>query len=277
MLSDALDKRELGAAIQRMSAAIRDALGDNECTIYIYGSVALDDFRFGWSDIDILCLTGRALSDATAGRLMMLRQELLRHEPDDPYYRSFEGIIARAGDFLSGGACRAVYWGTSGQRIADAHVMDVFSKKELLDSGMLICGAELRRDMDMPDYADLCEGVLRHYEAIRTYAVSVPRSFRSYGWMLDIARGIHTLRTGQIIAKTAAGRWALENGLCPTPDALRRTLLLRSEPLAYRHDKDILDYTAALGDDIQRFAGVLQDELDRASERCGRLRCALRQ
>ena len=78
---------------------------------------------------------------------------------------------------------------------------------------------------------------------------------------MDIARCIYTLRTGQIISKTAVGKWALEQQLCPTPEALTKALTVRRNPLCYQNDSEIWDYAETLGDDIQKFADVLEEEL----------------
>ena len=44
----------LGAAIRLMTNEIASILSCNKPTVYLYGSVVLDDFKIGWSDIDIL-------------------------------------------------------------------------------------------------------------------------------------------------------------------------------------------------------------------------------
>lgn len=110
---------------------------------YLYGSCTMDDYKPGWSDIDILVLTRTQISDEQARQLVSLRQSLLEEEPDDPYYRGFEGGMLMLDAFVNHTADRVVYRGTSGQRLT------------------------------------------------------------------DISRGLYTLRTGKIIAKTAAGEWAL--------------------------------------------------------------------
>ena len=84
--------------------------------------------------------------------------------------------------------------------------------------------------------------------------------------MLDIARCIYTLRTGKIIAKTKAAEWALENNLCPNPDALRYALIVRRSPLEYRDDKETFDYAETLAEPIQRFADVLEKAQIQAKE-----------
>ncbi len=251
----------ISESVETMTAAIRQILAGNPCTIYLYGSVTMNDFRPGWSDIDLLCLTEHPFDDATAEQLLTLRQDLLLREPNHPYYRSFEGAIVPADDYLTRPSSRAVYWGTSGQRVTRCYVLDPFSQKELLNTGILVCGEDLRPRMKMPAYEDLYAGMVSHYETIRQYAVTVPRRITSYGWLLDIARCIYTLRTGEILSKTAAAEWALENNLCPVPETLRKALYVRKNSLESRENPDILDFTAVLGGDIQRFADVLETEL----------------
>ena len=48
---------ELNAAIKNMTTRIADILSLNGPSVYIYGSYVLDDFQYGWSDIDIIVLT----------------------------------------------------------------------------------------------------------------------------------------------------------------------------------------------------------------------------
>lgn len=184
------------SSIKNMTAHIAAILAPCAPSIYLYGSCTMDDYKPGWSDIDILVLTRTQISDEQARQLVSLRQSLLEEEPDDPYYRSFEGGMLTLDAFVDHTADRVVYWGTSGQRLT------------------------------------------------------------------DISRGLYTLRTGKIIAKTAAGEWALRENLCPVPAVLEKALLVRREPAAYKGDEAILDYAATLGDDIQRYADVLESELE---------------
>ena len=99
-----------------------------------YGSSVLNDFRLGWSDIDILVLTDKQITEEQAQKLVGLRQALLEKEPGNPYYRSFEGGMLTLDAFLTGKADRVVYWGTSGERITDTYMFDSFgieSKKDV--------------------------------------------------------------------------------------------------------------------------------------------------
>ena len=52
--------------------------------VWLYGSVVMDDFRPGWSDIDFVALTGGPVSESQAEQLLTLRQEMLEKEPGNP-------------------------------------------------------------------------------------------------------------------------------------------------------------------------------------------------
>lgn len=255
------DARE--RSIQTMSQRISTILSDSSPSIYLYGSIPLGDFRLGWSDIDILVLTDKQITEEQAKKLVGLRQVMLEKEPENPYYRSFEGAMLPLDAFLTGKADRVVYWGTGGAKITDHYALDSFCMTELIESSVLLYGKDIRNQLKAPEFSELYADVKRHYDTIRKYAKKTGRSIYSFGWMLDIARCIYTLRTGKIIAKTNAGEWALENNFCPVPDALKTALKVRKSPLEFQKDKSTLDYAQMLGDPIQKFADVLKQELKR--------------
>ena len=205
----------LWAAAERMCGCIAEILAGCAPSIYLYGSAALDDFRPGWSDVH---------------RLVGLRQELLAQEPDNGYYRAFEGGMRSLAAFVSGAEDRVVYWGTSGQRIARNYSFDSFCRSELLDSGRLLLGEDVRGAISRPGMDELRADVRRHCASIREYGALTGRSLYSFGWMLDISRCLYTLRTGRIIAKTAAGEWALAENLGEGCETSRGTLWALPSP-----------------------------------------------
>ena len=75
----------LWVAAERMCECIAEILAGCAPSIYLYGSAALDDFRPGWSDVDLLVLTREEISEAQAERLVGLRQELLAQEAFEPW------------------------------------------------------------------------------------------------------------------------------------------------------------------------------------------------
>lgn len=248
-------------SIDCMTDAITGVLACGTPSVYLYGSIVLDDYKQGWSDIDILVLTKAEIPQAQAERLVGLRQAMAQQFPDNPYFRLFEGGMLSLDAFLTGRRERTVYWGTSGQRMDHCYALDSFGMAQLLDDGVLLHGDEVRGQMTYPTYTQLCGDIARHLRAIREHARETGANLYAYGWLLDIARCIYTLRTDQIIAKTAAGEWALQHGICPVPDALMRAVEVRKAPAASMAQEETTRYAACLGPDIQRFADVLEKEL----------------
>lgn len=252
-------------SIETMKNAIAAVLGDNPAALYLYGSVVMDDFKLGWSDIDFLCLTQTSMTEEQTVVLVSLRQGLAEKYPDNQYFRLFEGGILPLHVFLGKGSDKIVYWGTSGQKITDTYYFDSFSMYELISDGVLLYGNDVRGQLTLPAFEQLKNDVIRHYQTIRKYAVKTNESIYSCGWMLDIARGIYTLRTGKVIAKTAAGEWALKENICPAAETLSKVIEVRKNPQQYKNSDSFNKWASTLGKDIQVFADVLEHEIQQAS------------
>lgn len=236
-------------SIEMMNNEIISILKDTNPTVYLLGSVALNDFKLGWSDIDILVLTDREIKEEQAAILVELRQDMLERYPGNLYFRLFEGGMLSKEAFIRNKKERTVYWGTSGQRITAGYKTDSFCTAVLLDNGILLWGEDIRNRLVYPTYSYMRDDILRHVQSARVYGESA-------GWLLDIARGIYTLRTGKIISKTAAGEWALEEGLCNDTEVLCKAVQIRKNPLGYSKEDMSVDNAV-----IQRFADVLVKEL----------------
>ncbi|MBQ3232237.1 MAG: GNAT family N-acetyltransferase [Clostridia bacterium] len=255
------ERKNRQTAINRMIRAVSEILSDAVPSIYIYGSAAMEDFRLGWSDIDLFVLTEKAISEGQAERLLHLRQDLQNENPGNPYYRLFEGGMLSADMFFENHSGRAVYWGTRGERICEKYDLDVFGRMQLVQSGVHFYGKDIRDQIKSPEFSELFEGVKRHHDTIRDYAHTTGRSLYTFGWMLDIARCVYTLRTGKIISKTKAAEWAIENHLCPDEDALLFALDVRKNPLDKKNDLAIFDFAEAMTEAIYRFNDVLGLEI----------------
>ena len=248
-------------ALALLARGLQDRLGDHFLSLYLYGSAAMDDFRPGWSDLDMLCLTRAPLSPAQADALLPLRQSLAEATPAVPFLRCAEGAVLSLAECRDSRCVRAVVWGSRGERLSDGWLPDAFTLLSLHQCGRLLAGKEVRASLPRPDASLLREAVAAHLQTIRRHAVVTGSSLYSCGWLLDIARGLYTLRTGALIAKTSAGEWALAEGLCPDADALCRALTLRRNPeLARLPEAQV--FLAGLGPVIQRFADVLEAALN---------------
>ena len=247
-------------AIDAMVNEIIRIMDGDVCGIWLYGSVVMDDFRPGWSDIDFVALTRGEISKTRAEQLLMLRQQMLEKDPGNPYYRSFEGVIANLDEYREGKFRRLVYWGTSGQRVTDRYEPDTFSAFELAKYGKPVYDGK-PWILPAPGREELIRAVREHYESIRKYAVQTNDSLYSCGWLLDIARCIYTLRTGDVVSKTQAGIRALEEHLFPDEAPLRKTVEIRQDPQAFRDRDDVKQWLKGLGPVVQKYADVLEAEL----------------
>ena len=214
----------MNEAIHRMTDKIVSVMDRKVNSIWIYGSVVLNDFQFGWSDIDFIALTESEITEKQAKELLMLRQSMLNDEPDNQYYRSFEGIIADIDEYSTGNYTRLVYWGTSGQRITASCSRDVFSSSQLSRYGRIVYGSAERSIFKEPSRQEMVDAVKSHYEAIRKYAQETDERLYSCGWLLDIARCIYSLRYNDVISKTQAGIWALHEKLFENETPLQKHL-----------------------------------------------------
>ena len=132
--------------------------------------------------------------------------------------------------------------------------MDSFGMIELLDCGILICGDDIRGKMTYPAYSQMRDDVSRHVQSAQKHGTGI-------GWLLDIARGIYTLRTGKVIAKTAAGEWTLKNNLCADAEVMQKAVAIRKEPTKFSKEDRKIDNAV-----VQRFADVIDAEFTRTVE-----------
>lgn len=246
--------------IRCMTDAIAGVLAENAPSIYLYGSCTLGDFQPGWSDIDLLVLTQTPISIPQANTLLYLRQNPPITHPNATYTRACEGSLLSLDAFLKGYPSPVVYWGTSGQRLMEQYHPDIFSLWQLHRNGRLLYGADIRSSLPIPTASDLHAGVARHLQTILDHGRG-GCSLYAFGWMLDVARGLYTLRHNAVIAKTAAGEWALSQGLCPDEGALVLALDVRRHPARLQEDA-VLREAELLTPAIQSFAEVLRRELE---------------
>lgn len=246
----------LRLAINTMAVSIYRILAENNPSIYLYGSVTAEDYRSGWSDIDLLVLTADPITQVQADALLNLRQNLYALDPDTPHYRLFEGGMLDLGSFLTGEETRVVYWGTTGERIKSTHDFSALDRASLLQTGQLLLGKDVRRHLEMPDFQEILAATGEHLTSIETHGAG-SRSIYAYGWLMDAARCMYTLVNGHLTTKTEAAQWALDERLCPCPAELSMALTVRRQPELIR-DESVLAYAEGLTDAIQSYAALVR-------------------
>lgn len=249
-------------SIDRMTLEIAQILNQNIHSIWIYGSVVLNDFKLGWSDIDFIAFTNATITETESEQLVVLRQTLSDKYPENPFYPCFEGTILNLQEYLTNNFTRLIYWGTTGQKITDSYKLDVFSKYELAKYGKSVYGKDDRDIFAVPSRTEMISAIQDHYDTIRKYAVKTNETIYSCGWLLDIARCIYTLKHDDIIGKTQAGIWALREHIFSDEESLRKTLKIRQQPIRYKYRDDIKLWLSSLGATIQQYADALETELN---------------
>lgn len=229
-------------------------------SVHLYGSCVMNDFQPGWSDVDVLCFTDAPISSDQANSLLMLRQDMVS-ETGDPIFRSIEGAVVCADEFSRDQFTSVVYWGTSGQRILNHYKLDAFSLFNLLHFGKCIYGMDVSSLLPDVSFSNLHSEMQQHLSTIRIHAQVTTESLYSCGWLLDIARCLYTLQHKTIISKTQAGKWALQQHLCPDPIQMERTLAVRQNPSEALKTPSVCEWLKSLGPTVQKFADVLEKEL----------------
>ena len=241
-------------SIAIMANEIKNILHENKPSIFLFGSVVLDDFRLGWSDIDFLCLTEMEINHEQADELVNLRQTLLEKHRVNQYFRLFEGAMMTLEAFITKSDDTVIYWGTSGQRITTSWELCPFGKIELLENGRFLCGNDFRHLISYPSRQEIVIAIKNHYDTIRQHGKS------GGGWLLDIARCLYTLKTNNVTTKTKAGEWAIQKNICPDISVMKKILAIRKHPLKFA-DEETRQWQSTLGKYIQKFADVLEAEL----------------
>lgn len=248
-------------ALRILTEKLVEIIGTNAFDLCVYGSTVMDDFHLGISDIDILVLTHSPLSDDQGALLLNLRGEMFEESRYEEC-KYFEGAITNGDTFIKNIESIVVYWGTSGQRLEKLYHINALSRFELIEYGKIIYGNDFRNKISTPSYDEIIEEVKRHLQVIRKYGAETSESIHSIGWLFDIARGLYTLETGDVATKTAAAKWAIQNGLVIDRDILEKAVSLRLNPKLFGTYDYPSEWFVSLGEPIQRFADVLERKLE---------------
>jgi hypothetical protein len=210
---------EVSRAMSAYARLVDDRLPGRIRGLYLAGSVALDDYRPGRSDIDFVAVCDTALQPAELETLRQVHTELRRTMPAkggpelDGIYLTWPALAAAPvglsvpyclrGRFEAGGdfAVNPVTW-----CILHRHAVPLRGPAKPVvhhDDQMLRewCRETLRSYWG--SYVRLARG----YGAHRLFSLS--RDVTVWG-VLGVARCHATIRTGAMISKTAAGAYALD-------------------------------------------------------------------
>jgi hypothetical protein len=207
---------DVDATMSAYARLVDDRLPGRIRGLYLSGSLALDDYRTGRSDIDFVAVSDTPLQGPELETLRRVHAEL-RRKPRGP---ELDGVyltwpaLAAAPVGLSVPYCLRDEFEPSGDFAVNPVTWCILHRHALPLRGP----AKPAVHHDDPMLREWCRETLRSHwgtwvRAARGYTVhrlySLTRELVTWG-VLGVARAHATIRTGDMISKTAAGAYALE-------------------------------------------------------------------
>lgn len=196
-------------------AALTDALPGYLRACYLYGSIALDDFRPPISDVDFITVVSRRSTPDDVARLRAIHRRLRRQHPPDLLSGSYlqaadlgqPAAAIEPGPYTHGGVLHA----------AGHHDLNAVTWWTLTRHGIALAGPDPRAI----DYAmDWDRFLTDTHENLNTYWVRFVREPARLAWLLGdrgiqwtvlgVLRQFYTFEERGITSKTGAGEYALE-------------------------------------------------------------------
>ncbi len=210
---------DVAGLIGDLLAGMRDALGDNLLGVYLRGSLALGDFDPETSDVDILVVTKRPVSDAEFAALSALHARISPTEADE-YGRRYEvSYIDRASIKRFGPGERRHPRCTDDAPFgwADHRQNWVLERWTVRERGVTLLGPDPKTLIDRIEPAEIREAVrdelrerLRHWtDGSWPREEMLHRGAQAFE-IETVCRALYTLANGGVPTKPQAVAWAIE-------------------------------------------------------------------
>ena len=199
----------VATTLKEVSAALRNIFGADLTGIYLYGSLTQRAFDAAHSDVDLMVVVQRDLSDT---RFRRLDAWLAEAALADPWVPRLQMQILVRGRLLREDPRGALYqFGALRRSGSDGNPIIWLN---VLASGLTLAGPPPRRLLPPITRPMVFAALVRELEYLRA-EISNARSpwrdqrfYRAYA-VLTLCRILYTHRSGQIASKPQAARWAL--------------------------------------------------------------------
>jgi len=237
-------------------------LGEKLRTVCVHGSLALDDFCSGWSDVDVCVVVNDPVSGTEAQALGAIHDEM-----GDRFIRA-HAAGWRSGQAIEGcyipepllrdASCQMPCYvaGDCAGRLSTAHPLPPFDREVLARFGRRLLGPPVA--FARPTREALAEQTARMLAQIRGQVSGSPSAIWLCGIQHWLARSLVFWRDGDLLSKSAALSRELEQG-SPFAVAFELALRIREEgsDVASQH-------RAALRRQFDECAMVCVAEIERA-------------
>ncbi len=223
--------------LEALLAGLREGLGENLVGVYLRGSLALGEFIPATSDVDVLAVTERSVTDAEFALLAAFHARLAAMP--NPYANRMEiAYIDRAAlrRFQPGqrhptlGQGEALAWSEHREN----WILERWSVRE---HGVTLLGPEPRTLIDSVSSADLRGAVRVRLRDWAEWADQpddpdwlLPRSHKAYV-IETMCRALYTLARGVLCTKPCAVAWAMATLPEPWRSTVERSRAWRADPM----------------------------------------------
>jgi Domain of unknown function (DUF4111)/Nucleotidyltransferase domain len=240
--SNPTDFADLNAVLGELVVATQAILGDNFCGAYLQGSFAAGDADM-YSDVDFVIVTHAEVSDDQVAALRSLHARFPTQDVD--WARHLEGSYIPLASLRRPDATRAPYWyvdNGSPYLEQSNHDNTAVVRWVLREYGIALNGPDPASLIDIVTADDLrneVRGTMHaHAQDLRAYAGSMDEQWSA--WLqphvvLSYCRMLHTLDTGRVGSKLAAGQWALHALDSEWGSLIQRALDDRPDPWLRLH------------------------------------------
>lgn len=223
--------QDVADILHALLAGIREELTDNLVGIYLRGSLAYGDFRPETSDLDILVVTKRLVTDAEFQRLAELHKRI--GHPNNPYARRIEityidqeGVRKyRAGQrypTLEQGEGECLKWCEHGEN----WVLERWSVREY---GKALYGPAPEELIEPISSEAIKQAVRRRLKDWVKWAQDeadpdwqLPKSHKAYV-VETMCRALYALKKGEVVTKGQAVDWAKTHLPQPWKELVKRS------------------------------------------------------
>ncbi|MCP4645563.1 MAG: DUF4111 domain-containing protein [bacterium] len=250
LLERATGSPDVDDALESLMIATREVLGDRLVSLLLYGSVTFDDLAPGYGDLDFVAVVDGDLSETDCDALIAMRKPF-RSEKASVVSHMLEGAFLPRAMLDPAMPGRAVWWGTTKNRVWTTNELGWIVLNVIRERGTLVYGHDVRAEIPRPSHATLVGNLKEVLRSTWPHA-KANGGLHSIDWLLDAPRQLLWLREGRLSSKSEAADWGYRNAKGEWREHLPKAKKLRQHPELAEHE------------DTQRWLAGLQPVIDAA-------------
>lgn len=208
---DSALNEELNILFEKFSNEVKNILGNNIKSIIIYGSVALGGFIKGKGDIDYICIINDNLCDEEIRKIHDLHENIrngslgeLGVQLEGAYYSL--PMMCNMKEAIG----RGYYMGTNKNRwreVSKVGSLNCMDRLMMIRHGIVIYGEKKIDYLKEPRLEEIKEEFLENLQNNIEWSKKGNSVYFSIEMVYFAARGLNTLKTGQLLSKGKACEW----------------------------------------------------------------------